>query len=92
MLEPRSFKDTETRKSANLIAIDLIDYESDTVTVRNVGQFSGENCLMRVNGPTFSRNHAFLEYSDPSGMIGAYAFYRDGSKWVFVEKLHLGYW
>lgn len=60
--------------------------------LRVFGRGSADDCPTRVGAPTFAGDFAFVSYSEPGGIIGAYVFERDGEGWDVNEKIHLGYW
>lgn len=61
-------------------------------TYRVFGNGLGADCLMVVHQPAIYGDFAFVEFSDPGGEIGAYAFRRANGQWFVAEKVLLGFW
>ena len=50
------------------------------------------SCTMHVSQPAFVKNHAFIEFSAPSGAIGVYAFEKTRNRWHVAERVNNGWW
>ncbi|MEQ1639894.1 MAG: hypothetical protein ABL881_03725 [Novosphingobium sp.] len=80
-------------KDARLAAVQVAKEEAAyRASVRNFGKFDGKRCLMDVNAPTFSGDHAFVTFANSGGGLGAYVFHRKHKTWETVERVKLGFW
>jgi hypothetical protein len=96
-LHTGSFDDDELTLAARAVAVSLDEaIRSEAAGVRVIGKpdtvDGSGSCALRVDYPLFSRGYAFVEFSTPSGIIGAYAFERSFDGWRAVERFHFGYW
>jgi hypothetical protein len=90
MLRPRSFKNARVRAAAE--RLEMSWKEVPEQSFQTFGTAEGDRCLMVVGRSTISGGIAFVEFSAPSGQIGAYAFRRGGGQWFVVERVVLGFW
>lgn len=87
MLKPESFENPNVRAAAAAIAISRAGY------VWPAGRAAQDDgCIMDVSTPLHSGSFAFVGYSSPSGVIGVYAFEKQGSDWRIAEHQKLGNW
>lgn len=86
----RSFENVAAQTAAEKVARPWQQARHDSP--KFFGKGSPDACALAVNAPVYADDFAFLTYSEPGGIIGAYAFRRDGSDWRKVEDIRLGYW
>jgi len=97
-LHTDSFDDEELELAARAVAVPLDEaLRSETaVRVRVIGEpdavDGSASCALKVGYPLFSRDYAFVEFSAPSGTIGAYVFERSFWGWRVAERFHFGFW
>jgi hypothetical protein len=90
MLHPHSFENEQVRAAAERIQMRWQD--APEPSSRTFGTVVGDRCAMHVNRPAISGDIAFVDFSDPGGEIGTYAFRRGGDQWYVVERVVNGYW
>jgi hypothetical protein len=88
MLQADSFDRFEVRQAAARIQTRYRHDERYEV----FGSGTPDRCTMHVGRPAMSGDFAFVEFSDPGGEIGVYAFRRANGQWFVAEKVLLGYW
>ncbi|WP_423141685.1 hypothetical protein ACOYW6_12780 [Parablastomonas sp. CN1-191] len=90
LLTPKLFMTPKAQSAAEKVAGPWQTARHEAPRFFGVG--SPDNCATTVNAPVISDGFAFLTYSDPGGVIGAFAFQRQGSDWKLIEKIQLGFW
>ncbi|RXZ64449.1 hypothetical protein [Pelagerythrobacter rhizovicinus] len=96
-LHTGTFSDEELTLAAKAVAVSLDEaIRLETAGIRVVGEpdtvEGSGSCALQVGYPLFSQEYAFVEFSTPSGIIGAYAFKRSLGGWRTAERFHFGYW
>ena len=98
LLHPKAFEDARLSHAASELAISdeeaiANDVEARVLVIGEPDTIDGTgSCSLRIRAPVFSQHFAFIEFSTPSGVIGAYAFERSDGSWRAAERIHLGNW
>lgn len=87
-----TFVDPGARTAAAAIAVSYRGFVRDQENLIHFGARDAENCMMDLSMPAYSGNFAFIDYLEPGGGIGVYAFRKDGSRWSVIEHKRLGNW
>jgi hypothetical protein len=87
-----SFERPDVRVAAAAIAISQRDYVWPSGEQAKAEAAETDRCMMVVSTPAYSGSFAFVDYIAPSGVIGVYAFKKQGSGWDVIEHRKLGYW
>jgi hypothetical protein len=90
LLTRDSFRDPDARAAAAAIEVSFRKHVWRTEEQTHFGDHKA--CMMHVSRPAYSGTFAFIEYSNPGGAIGAYAFQKSGTRWRVIEHKQLGYW
>lgn len=98
-LSPGAFSDAEINSVASELAVDidqvnwgkLNDEGSNVIGEPDTIDGTGK-CTMYVENPVFADDYAFVDFSAPSGAIGAYAFKQTSGRWRVAERLQFGWW
>ncbi len=64
--------------------------EISLMDVRDMGP--RRQCDAWFSRPVTIDDISLIQFGAPSGLMGAYAFKRDGEEWTPVERIKLGYW
>ena len=98
LLHPEAFEDARISHAASGLAISgekarARDVEAEVLIIGEPDAIDGTgSCSLRVRSPVFSQHFAFIEFSTPGGVIGAYAFERSEGSWRAAERIHLRNW
>lgn len=98
LLHPKAFEDARLSHAASELAISgkeaiSRDVEAHVLVIGEPDSIDGSgSCSLRIRAPVFSQHFAFIEFSTPGGVIGAYAFERSDGSWRAAERIHLGNW
>lgn len=90
MLRSRSFRNAQVRAAAERLQTKWDEVPPDSN--HTLGRVDDGYCLMVVGRPAISGEIAFVDFSEPGGQIGAYAFRRAGDQWHVVERVVIGVW
>ena len=87
-----SFERPDVRAAAAAIAISQRDYVWPSGEQAQAEAAETDRCMMVVSTPAYSGSFAFVDYIAPSGVIGIYAFKKQGSGWDVIEHHKVGNW
>lgn len=90
LLVARSFENRAARNAASKVAVRWRTLKHRTVA--HFGPGAADDCGTQVGRPLYSGDYAFVSYSEPGGVIGAFAYRRKDDGWHPIEHVHLGYW